>query len=179
MCENFPRPPTRWRYAATTPPMRLATVYAPGQRARHRLCADTNHDPRCTAPRSCMRRRISYAFQYHDEFVVATIKFLRSLMPAGNIAPLIRSCRPRTAVIRPGAVSMSSTVLIAEDMPGSARVTATAAPPVAEPSCPASGVPEPCGASAAAHLATLTPWLPASCGSEPPVMTSAAFAAGM
>ena len=64
--------------------------------------------------------------------------------------------------MRPGAVSTSSTVLIAAAMPASARVTATAAPPVAEPSRPASRVPEPCGASAAENRATLTPWLPAS-----------------
>ncbi|CNH72284.1 Uncharacterised protein [Mycobacterium tuberculosis] len=82
-------------------------------------------------------------------------------------------------MIRPGAVSTSSTVLIAAAMPASARVTATAAPPAAEPSRPASSVPEPCGASAEENRATVTPWLPASWGSPPPVTTIAALAAPM
>ncbi|CKR51071.1 Uncharacterised protein [Mycobacterium tuberculosis] len=74
---------------------------------------------------------------------------------------------------------MSSTVLISAAMSASARVTATAAGRFAEPSRPASSVPDPRGASAAANRATLTPWLPASVESAPPVTTTVAFAVPM
>ncbi|CFS73214.1 Uncharacterised protein [Mycobacterium tuberculosis] len=40
-------------------------------------------------------------------------------------------------------------------------------------------MPDPRGASAAANRATLTPWLPASVESAPPVTTTVAFAVPM
>ena len=91
--------------------------------------------------------------------------------------PLTRSCSASTAVIRPDSASMSSTVLTAEARLASDRTTASAAVPVAAPSRPASTVPEPCGAIAAANRATVAPWLPASSPSAPPVTMSAALAA--
>ena len=64
--------------------------------------------------------------------------------------------------MRPDSASTSSTVLTAPFSPASDLVTATAAVPDAEPSRPATTVPEPCGARPAANRATVAPWLPAS-----------------
>ena len=72
---------------------------------------------------------------------------------------------------------MSSTVLTVALSAASDLVTATAAVPDADPSRPTSTAPEPCGASPAANLATVEPWLPASSPSAPPVTISAVLAA--
>ena len=80
-------------------------------------------------------------------------------------------------MIRPEAISISSTVLAAEAMELSARVTAIAAMPSADPLRPASTVPEPRRSSAAANRATVEPLFPASFGSAPPVTITARFPA--